>query len=57
MHLSQLHDQIGDLLDPEDRTTLECLTDSDTCTGILGRPDVFYLTATTIHTARSCRSF
>lgn len=37
MHLSRLHDQIGDRLEPEDRTTLECLTDSDTCTGILGR--------------------
>ncbi|MFD7499365.1 class I SAM-dependent methyltransferase [Streptomyces sp. NPDC059832] len=54
MHLSRLHDQIGDRLEPEDRATLKRLTDSDTCTGILGRPDVFYLTATT---ARSCRSF
>ncbi|MFE4330512.1 class I SAM-dependent methyltransferase [Streptomyces sp. NPDC056831] len=55
-HLSRLRDQIGDRLDPEDRATLERLVDSDTCTGILGRPDAFYLTATTVHTARSCRS-
>ncbi|MCX4967431.1 class I SAM-dependent methyltransferase [Streptomyces sp. NBC_00654] len=57
MHLIRLRDQIGDRLDPEDRATLEHLADSDTCTGILGRPDAFYLTATTVHTARSCRSF
>ncbi|MER5986641.1 class I SAM-dependent methyltransferase [Streptomyces sp. NPDC001787] len=57
MHLTRLRDQIGDRLEPEDRATLERLADSDTCTGILGRPDVFYLTATTVHTARSCRGF
>ncbi|MFF3127307.1 class I SAM-dependent methyltransferase [Streptomyces sp. NPDC057908] len=57
MYLTRLRDQIGDRLEPEDRATLERLADSDTCTGILGRPDAFYLTATTVHTARFCRSF
>ncbi|MGW1658063.1 class I SAM-dependent methyltransferase [Streptomyces atratus] len=55
MHLTRVRDQIGDRLDPEDRATLEHFVDSDTHTGI-GRPDAFYLTATTVHTARSCRS-
>ncbi|WP_371097034.1 hypothetical protein [Streptomyces sanglieri] len=48
-HLIRLRDQIGD--------RLEHLADSDTCTGILGRPDAFYVTAATVHMARSCRSF
>ncbi|MFJ2264948.1 class I SAM-dependent methyltransferase [Streptomyces sp. NPDC087849] len=54
--LSRLRDRIGDRLDPEDRATLECLVDRDTYTGILGRPDAFYLAAATVHTARSCRT-
>ncbi|MEV7189544.1 class I SAM-dependent methyltransferase [Kitasatospora sp. NPDC093102] len=56
MHLTRLRDQIGDRLDLEDRATLEQLLDSDTSAGILGRPDAFYLTAATVHTARPCRS-
>ncbi|MET9295887.1 class I SAM-dependent methyltransferase [Streptomyces sp. NPDC003077] len=53
-HLMWLRDRIGDRLDEEDRTTLECLVDGDACTGILWRPDAFYLSATTVHTARAC---
>ncbi|MFF3001866.1 class I SAM-dependent methyltransferase [Kitasatospora sp. NPDC057940] len=55
MRLTRLRDRIGDRLDPEDRATLERLLDSDTSAGILGRPDAFYLTADTVHTARLCR--
>ncbi|WP_411144628.1 class I SAM-dependent methyltransferase [Streptomyces sp. x-80] len=53
-HLTRLHTLIGDRLDDEDRTTLERLVDGDACTGILWRPDAFYLAATTVHTARAC---
>ncbi|MFL0392811.1 MULTISPECIES: hypothetical protein [Streptomyces] len=38
----------------EDLTTLDALVDPDAPTGILWRPDAFYLTATTVHTARAC---
>ncbi len=51
-HLTRLRDQIGDRLDHEDRITLERLVDGDADTGIRWRPDAFYLTATTVHTAR-----
>ncbi|MFE4358111.1 class I SAM-dependent methyltransferase [Kitasatospora sp. NPDC056800] len=54
LRLTRLRDRIGDRLDPEDRATLEQLLDSDTSAGILGRPDAFYLTADTVHTARLC---
>ncbi|GAA2714126.1 MULTISPECIES: class I SAM-dependent methyltransferase [Streptomyces] len=52
--LQHLRERIGDRLDAEDRSTLECLVDGDACTGILWRPDAFYLTAVTVHTARAC---
>jgi trans-aconitate methyltransferase len=52
--LARLRDRLGDRLDREDRVTLERLVDGDACTGILWRPDAFYLTATTVHTARAC---
>ena len=48
--------QVGSLLDEEDRTTLERLVDGDACTGIIWRPDAFYRTAMTVHTARACAS-
>ncbi|MFJ9611141.1 class I SAM-dependent methyltransferase [Kitasatospora sp. NPDC101176] len=50
--LSRLRDQLAGTLDPEDRATLEALLAEDAPTGILHRPDAFYLSATTVHTAR-----
>ncbi|MEU7296719.1 class I SAM-dependent methyltransferase [Streptomyces exfoliatus] len=49
-------DELGERLDLVDRLTLEQLVDGDACTGVLWRPDVFYLTAVTVHTARLCRA-
>ncbi|MFF9347444.1 class I SAM-dependent methyltransferase [Streptomyces sp. NPDC014734] len=48
--------ELGDRLDLVDRLTVEQLLDGDACTGILWRPDAFYLTAVTVHTARLCRT-
>jgi len=53
-HLTRLRHQLTSHLDEEDLTTLDHLLNGDASTGILWRPDAFYLTATTIHTARSC---
>ncbi|GAA0394547.1 methyltransferase [Streptomyces luteireticuli] len=53
-YLTRLRDRAGDRLDAEDRAVLERLVDGDACTGILWRPDAFYLSATTVHTARAC---
>ncbi|MEV7773026.1 class I SAM-dependent methyltransferase [Kitasatospora sp. NPDC086791] len=50
--LARLQDRLADSLSPEDRTTLEALLDEDAPTGILHRPDAFYLSAMTVHTAR-----
>ncbi|WP_030055436.1 MULTISPECIES: class I SAM-dependent methyltransferase [Streptomyces] len=50
--LGRLHDRLADALQPEDRTTLEALLAEDAPTGILHRPDAFYLSAMTVHTAR-----
>ncbi|MFH9263109.1 class I SAM-dependent methyltransferase [Streptomyces sp. NPDC017546] len=47
--------ELGERLDPVDRLTLEQLVDAEAETGVLWRPDVFYLTAITVHTARLCR--
>ncbi|WP_424217530.1 methyltransferase (plasmid) [Streptomyces sp. BI20] len=52
--LTRLLAEAGDLLDLVDRLTVEELVDGDACTGILWRPDAFYLTAVTVHTARLC---
>ncbi|WP_411110447.1 class I SAM-dependent methyltransferase [Streptomyces sp. c-19] len=49
-------EELGERLDLVDRLTLEQLVDGDACTGVLWRPDVFYLTAVTVHTARLCRA-
>ncbi|GHG35918.1 class I SAM-dependent methyltransferase [Streptomyces zaomyceticus] len=46
---------LGERLDLVDRLTVEQLLDGDSCTGVLWRPDAFYLTAVTVHTARLCR--
>jgi SAM-dependent methyltransferase len=53
--LHRLLAALGDRLDLVDRLTVEQLLDGDACTGILWRPDAFYLTAVTVHTARLCR--
>ncbi|OPC84554.1 SAM-dependent methyltransferase [Embleya scabrispora] len=45
---------LADRLDAQDLATLDALLDPDADTGILWRPDAFYLAATTIHTARAC---
>lgn len=52
--LARQRDQLGEYLNDEDRTTVEALLHADTPTSILWRPDAFYLTATTVHTARAC---
>ncbi|MGW2302699.1 class I SAM-dependent methyltransferase [Streptomyces sp. NPDC001809] len=53
--LRELLADLGDRLDLVDRLTVEQLLDGDACTGVLWRPDAFYLTAVTVHTARLCR--
>ncbi|MFJ2862985.1 class I SAM-dependent methyltransferase [Kitasatospora sp. NPDC087314] len=50
--LARLRDQLTDHLDPEDSRTLDALLAEDAPTGILHRPDAFYLAAMTVHTAR-----
>ncbi|MGW3045132.1 class I SAM-dependent methyltransferase [Kitasatospora sp. NPDC001159] len=50
--LRRRHDQLAEALVPEDRATLEALLAEDAPTGILNRPDAFYLSAMTVHTAR-----
>ncbi|MEU3372270.1 class I SAM-dependent methyltransferase [Streptomyces sp. NPDC006660] len=54
--LRRILEEVGDELDLVDRLTLEQLLDGDACTGILWRPDAFYLSAVTVHTARLCRA-
>ncbi|HEX2312292.1 MAG TPA: methyltransferase domain-containing protein [Thermomonospora sp.] len=53
-HLVRLRDKVADRLPEEDLRTLDYLVKEDDERGVLWRPDVFYLAATTIHTARSC---
>ncbi|MFG2909596.1 class I SAM-dependent methyltransferase [Kitasatospora sp. NPDC048286] len=50
--LTRRYDQLAEQLDAEDRATLEALLAEDAPTGILHRPDAFYLSAMTVHTAR-----
>jgi SAM-dependent methyltransferase len=51
--LSRNRDTLGEWLAPDDARALEALVDDKAPTGILHRPDAFYLTATTVHTARA----
>lgn len=51
--LTRLRERLGDRLDTEDRATLDVLVDPDAEEGVLRRPDAFWLTATTVHTARA----
>nr|BFD92566.1 class I SAM-dependent methyltransferase [Kitasatospora sp. Xyl93] len=50
--LTRRRDQLAEQLDAEDRATLDALLAEDAPTGILRRPDAFYLSAMTVHTAR-----
>ncbi|MBD0669662.1 class I SAM-dependent methyltransferase [Streptomyces sp. CBMA156] len=50
--LTRRRDQLAEQLDAEDRAALEALLAEDAPTGILHRPDAFYLSAMTVHTAR-----
>lgn len=52
-HLTRLREQVGEQLDGDDRRVLDRLVDGDADTGVLGRPDAFFLAATTVHTARA----
>ncbi|MBU7597027.1 class I SAM-dependent methyltransferase [Streptomyces sp. P38-E01] len=49
--LSRARETLAEDLDTEDLTTLDRLLDRDAAEGVLHRPDAFYLTATTVHTA------
>lgn len=50
--LSRSRERFADHLTPEDLRTLDALLD-DGPAGVRARPDAFYLTATTVHTARA----
>jgi SAM-dependent methyltransferase len=49
--LSRLREGLGDRLDADDRATLDRLLDPDDRASVHHRPDVFVLTAHTVHTA------
>jgi SAM-dependent methyltransferase len=49
--VERFRDGLADSLSAEDLATLDTLLDDASTDGILRRPDVFYLTATTVHTA------
>ncbi|MGG2459703.1 class I SAM-dependent methyltransferase [Streptomyces sp. RGM 3693] len=52
-NLSRATEHYGDQLDPDDLSTLTRLTDPHDPAGITRRPDVFLLSAQTVHTARA----
>ncbi|MFF2045128.1 class I SAM-dependent methyltransferase [Kitasatospora sp. NPDC058170] len=49
-HLTRLRESMGEVLDDEDRKTLDVLIDPAAPEGILHRPDAFLLSATTVFT-------
>lgn len=49
--LTRMREVLGDLLDAEDRATLDRLVDPDDKASVHHRPDVFFLAARTVHTA------
>ncbi|WP_189712006.1 class I SAM-dependent methyltransferase [Streptomyces phaeofaciens] len=49
--LARLRDGFGDVMDPEDRATLDRLLDPADPAGVHRRADLFVLTAQTVHTA------
>ncbi|MGW6603186.1 methyltransferase [Streptomyces sp. NPDC055036] len=53
---TRLQSMLAERFDLVDRLTVEQLADRDARTGVLWRPDVFYLTAVTVHTARLYRA-
>ncbi|MFE2105657.1 class I SAM-dependent methyltransferase [Kitasatospora sp. NPDC059463] len=53
VQLARRREQFADLLDGTDLAALDALLDRDAPTGILARPDAFYLAALTVHTARA----
>ncbi len=53
VQLSRRKEQLDDRLDADDRAVLAALLDREAPTGILTRPDAFYLAAITVHTARA----
>ncbi len=55
-HLTRLLTASGDQLAADDREVLEQLVDETAETGVLRRPDAFYLNATTVHTGRAVTS-
>jgi SAM-dependent methyltransferase len=55
-YLTRIADRYADGLNEEDLRTLKALLDDDAPTGIRRRPDAFYLSATTVHTARARRT-
>ncbi|NBM15717.1 trans-aconitate 2-methyltransferase [Streptomyces sp. GC420] len=50
-YLARVRDMADELLDAEDRKTLDLLLDAEAPEGVLRRPDVFLLTASTVFTA------
>lgn len=50
--LSREYEVFGELLDPEDRAVLERLLDPEDPAGVHQRPDVYLLTARTVHLGR-----
>ncbi|MGP4112830.1 class I SAM-dependent methyltransferase [Streptomyces sp. 4N509B] len=54
-YLARAHESLGDWLDEEDRGTLARLLDPKDPASLHRRTDTFYLTATTVHTARAPR--
>ncbi|MFF8770120.1 class I SAM-dependent methyltransferase [Kitasatospora sp. NPDC015120] len=53
VQLTRRREQFAGLLDDADLAALDALLDRDAPTGILARPDAFYLAALTVHTARA----
>ncbi|WP_432110332.1 class I SAM-dependent methyltransferase [Streptomyces sp. AA1529] len=49
--VERLRESLADALSAEDLATLDTLLDDTAAEGLLRRPDVFFLTATTVHTA------
>lgn len=52
-YLARLRERLADRLSAEDLDTVDRLLDDDAPTGIMWRPDAFFLMATTVHAARS----
>ncbi|WP_314171766.1 class I SAM-dependent methyltransferase [Streptomyces winkii] len=51
--LTRARETLGEWLAAEDALVLDALLDGEAPTGILHRPDAFYLAATTVHTGRA----